>query len=232
MKSPRLLSDHHDADQPFPFFNLPFELRRKILFFILSLHRTIDLDPRNNMDAVERLNVFLTSRRMHEEAYHVFYSGHTFRILPIHYLFFRRKAPPLLARLPCRYRRALITLDLRLGPGWDDPPKGWRIDDRLGLEHMIAVRKLKVFLEIDPSHDIFNDFRRNKDFYTNFAGDMLVGIIKRLPTLEEVEFDGNPSVWGGLLMKRLVEEAEIGKKRIVWGPGIGLGSGSAMPWDP
>lgn len=234
MESAELLSDHHDTDQPFPFFTLPFELRREILFSVLASYRTIDLDPCNNVDAVERLSVFLTSRRMHEEAYHVFYGRHTFRILPIHHVFFARKAPPLplLARLPSRYRRALITLELRLGPGWNNLPKWWHIDDRLGLEDMTAVRKLKVFLEIDPTHDVFKGFfRHKKDLYTDCIGGMLMGIIERLPTLEEIEFDGYPSVRDGLLIRRLVDEAKIAKKRIVWGLEIGLRSGSATPWD-
>lgn len=213
----------HDPQRPFPFYHIPFELRRKILFLVISSDQVIDLHPRNIEDAVGRLSVFLTSRRMHEEAYQVFYSGHIFRILPIHYRYFASETPALLARLPSRYRRVLITLELRLGPGWNDLPRTWRVSDRLGLEEMVAVRRLKVLIEIDPSHNVFRGFRHNKDFFTNFAGNTLVEIINRLPTLEEVELDGWPSVRReGNLMMRLVEEAKKGKKRIIWGPGINM----------
>lgn len=216
-----LVSDLYQPRQPFRFFSLPSELRRKILILVLSLNRTIDLDPLNNFDASQRLNVFLTSHRMHEEAYHIFYGVHTFRIFPTHWRFFRNKVQPLLSRLSSRYRRALITLELRLGPGWSNPPKSWRVNDRLRLEHMIEVRKLKVFVECDPSHDIFKGFRCARGFFTNFAGGILEELIDRLPVLEVVDFGGYPLVSkNGPLMKRLVEEAESGKKRIIWSPEI------------
>lgn len=218
-------SGRYDSRQPFHFFNLPFELRRRILHMALSLHRTVDLDPLNNFDAPERLSIFLTSRRMHQEAYHVFYGGHTFRIFPTHWRFFGHKVQPMLSRLSPRYRKALISLELRLGPGWSNPPMSWRVTDRLALEDMAGVRKLKVFMECDPSQDIFKGFRRARDFFTTFAGDILKETIRRLPSLEEVQFDGYPSVTrDGPLMKRLKDEVNRGEKKILWGPEISLRS--------
>ncbi len=207
-------------DQPhqhFRFFDLPSELRLKVLGMVLLTDRTIDLDPLNHRSAVRRLNVFLTSHQLHEEAYRVFYSGHTFRILPTHGRFFGNKIEPLLSRLPSRYRAAMISLELRLGPGWSKPPKSWRINDRLGLENATSVRTLKVFVEIDPSSDIFKGFRVAKDFFTDFSGALLEGVIERLPNLKQIQFDAYPSVSrNGALLRRLVKEAEEGCMKIAW----------------
>ena len=112
-----------------------------------------------------------------------------------------------------------MSLELRLGPGWSKPPKSWRIDDRLGLEHATAVRTLKVFVEVDPSSDVFKGFRVAKDFFTNFSGALLEGIVERLGSLEQVEFDAYPSVSReGTLLRRLVKEAKAGGIRVAWSP--------------
>ncbi len=209
-----------DVDRPrqhFHFFNLPSELRLKVLGMVLLTDRTIDLDPLNHRSALQRLNVFLTSHRFHEEAYRVFYSGHTFRILPTHGRFFGNKIEPLLSRLPPRYRAAMVSLELRLGPGWSKPPKSWRITDRLGLGDATAVRTLKVFVEVDPSSDIFKGFRVTKDFFTDFSGTLLEGVIERLKSLEQIEFDAYPSVSrNGALLGRLVKEADKAGAKIAW----------------
>ena len=81
---------------------------------------------------------------------------------------------------------------------------------------MVAVRSLKVFVEIDPSHDLFQGFRVGKDFYTRFSTELLEQIIRRLPALGRVELDGWPSVMReGPLMKRLVEVARASGKTVV-----------------
>lgn len=195
--------------RPFRFFDLPSELRLKILGFALVTDQTIDLNPQNYGAAVRhRMNVFLTSHRFHYEAYSVFYSGHTFRIFPTHGRFFGHKVLPLVARLPTRYRAALVSLELRLGPGWSNPPRSWRVDDRLGLEEMEAVRTVKVVVECDPSHHIFDGFRIDRDFFTGFSGDLLEDVLQRLPSVIHVELDGWPSVKReGPLVKRLLEVA-------------------------
>ncbi|KAL8830527.1 MAG: hypothetical protein Q9170_005702, partial [Blastenia crenularia] len=209
-------ASHHNS---FPFFSLPSELRSKILSSILCTEtRTIDLDPKNHLSASTRLNLFLVSKRFGYEAYHIFYSGHTFRIFQTHGRFLGKRTEPLLARLPSYYRAALVSLELRLGPGWSDPPKPWYVSDRLGLEDCTSVRTLRVFVEVDPSSPVFKGFRLNRDFFTHFSGDLLRGVIERLPVLETVEFDAYPSVdRHGALVTRLLDDARRANKRIAWG---------------
>ncbi|KAL2041903.1 hypothetical protein N7G274_005090 [Stereocaulon virgatum] len=210
------LPDQAVKRQPFRFFDLPVELRAKILGYLLFTDRVVDLDPNHHRLAHQCFNLFLVSRRFLDEASHLFYSGNAFRIFPTHGRFFGHKTRPLLSRLSSRYRASLVSLELRLGPGWSSPPRSWRVHDALGLEEMAAVRILKVFVECDPSHEIFRGFRIGKNFYTDFSVDLLEGIVERLPALERVEFDGWPSVMReGPLMRRLVEVAELGGKKVV-----------------
>ena len=210
-----------EPHQPFGFFDLPPELRSKILRFALITDRIVDLSPKNHGASRDRINIFLASHRLHEESYPVYYGGHTFRILPTHHRYFGHKVQPLIARLPARYRAALISLELRLGPGWCSPPQSWRVDGRLGLEEMEAVRTVKMFVECDPSHEIFNGYRIDGDFFTVFSGSLLEEVLRRLPSVVQLELDGWPSVKReGPLVKRLLEVtrnagvriAEIGGK--------------------
>lgn len=74
---------------------------------------------------------------------------------------------------------------------------------------MRNVRTVTVFVEIDPSHDVFKGFRIGKNFFTDFAAHLLEEIIQRLPGLAQIVFDAWPSVkQEGSLMKRLVEVAK------------------------
>ncbi|KAL8903881.1 MAG: hypothetical protein Q9171_007251 [Xanthocarpia ochracea] len=206
--------------RPFSFFLLPTELRSRILYFLLcpTPRLTIDLSPYNHLTSTTRLNCFLVSKRFGFEAYHAFYSSHTFRIFQIHGRFLSKRTSPLLARLPVHYLSVMTSLELRLGPGWSDPPKPWVVNERLGLEHCKAVRTLKVFLEVDPTSPVFKGFRLDWGFYTNFCGTLLRQVIERLSVLETVEFDAYPSVErDGALMTRLLEETKKGKKRVAWG---------------
>ncbi|MCJ1483726.1 hypothetical protein MMC06_003894 [Schaereria dolodes] len=217
---------------PFRFFDLPSELRHKILRIVLVIDETIDLDYLNYRRIAPRLALFLASKRLHEEGFPIFYGGHTFRILPKN-VNATSKAKPVLTRLPSHYRSAILSLELHLGPGWNNPPRSWVITDELGLEDATKVRSIKVFVECDPSHEVFKGFRVGKDFYTNFSGELLKGILSRLPILEEVQFGSYPSVSRGApLMTRLVEEAQIKHKRVVWAQsiveGIGLSKATAM----
>ncbi|KAL6714168.1 hypothetical protein ACLMJK_008662 [Lecanora helva] len=196
------------GNQVFPFFSLPSELRSKILLYHIGKPCIIDLDPSNYYAGRRRLNLFLTSHRMHDEASHLFYSAHTFRIFPTHGRFLAPRTLPLLVRLPRKYREALVTLELRLGPGWNSPPKSWWVDSSLGLEEMQNVRTLNVFVEIDPSHNVFKGFRIGKDFFTDFGAHLLSEVIRRLPNLQQVRFDAWPSVMRrGPLMERLLHVA-------------------------
>ena len=200
----------------FPFFSLPTELRSKILLYLVAVPQPVDLNPDNHRAGHQRLNLFLTSHRLHAETSRLFYSSHTFRIFPTHGRFFAPKTVPLLARLPNHYRESLVSLELRLGPGWSNPPKSWWVDSRLGLEKMKNVRTVRVFVEVDPSHDTFKGFRLGKHFFTDFAAHLLEEIICRLPALTQIVFDSWPSVRReGPLMKRLVNlTQEHGKHAI------------------
>ena len=71
------------------------------------------------------------------------------------------------------------------------------------------VRTLKIFAEVDPSHDAFKGFRTSEDFYTIFCRELLRDIIRRLPKLKRIEFDAWPSVRSdGQLISTLLREAE------------------------
>ncbi|OCK77659.1 hypothetical protein K432DRAFT_384512 [Lepidopterella palustris CBS 459.81] len=208
-----------DRILPFRFFDLPSELRVKIYEIVLLLPSTIDLNPTNHRDIAPRLRLFLVSRRMHEEAFRVFYGSNTFRLFPVHGRFFHTKLP-LLARLPPRYRAVITAIELRLGPGWTAPPKGWVVDSRLRLSDAGVLRVLKIFVECDPASDeTFEGFRVGQDFYTFFCTDLVKNLFSQVSSLVEVQFDAYPSVkWDSPLMKALMNEVKAGNRRITWGP--------------
>ena len=80
---------------------------------------------------------------------------------------------------------------------------------------MEAVRTVQVFVECDPSHDIFNGFRIDRDFFTGFSKGLLEGILQRLPSVMQVEFDGWPSVMReGPLVKSLLGVARKAGVRV------------------
>ncbi|EOD48464.1 Twin-arginine translocation pathway signal sequence [Neofusicoccum parvum] len=211
---------------PFAFFALPAEIRLRVYELLLAVPGVIDLDPANYIKIRRRtLPLFLTSRRMHEEAYRVFYGANTFRLFPLHGRFFHTKKP-LLARLPPRYRRSLTRLELRLGPGWQGPlPQCWDLSAegaaRLGLADCGGVRALHVFVECDPaSDDVFRGFRRNgDDFFTLFCGALLRRLLAAVPAVAEVQFDGFPSVKRDCpLMTELLREVRAHGSRVAYGP--------------
>ncbi|MCJ1415445.1 hypothetical protein MMC32_001777 [Xylographa parallela] len=202
---------HRKSHKHFRFFDLPAELRNKVLGYILRFKGVIDID----FDNFRRISVFLVSKRFHSEAAAVLYGSNTFRLFPTTGRADSKRTKPLISRFPPQYRANLTSLELRLGPFWTKPPGCWKVNDALGLKDATAVRILKVFVEIDPTHPIFHGFRNGKNFYTNFAGALLRQVISSLPSLQEVQFDKYPSVsYEGQLMTRLIEEAAMGKKRI------------------
>ena len=205
--------------QPFRFFDLPSELRLRVYEFLLTFPKTIDLDPTNYRIIAPQLRLFLVDHRMHEEASRVFYGRNTFRVFPIHGRYINRKHP-LLAWLPRKYRAHITRLELRLGPGFNRPPKGWVVDSRLGLAAATKVHRLKIFVELDPAaNEIFEGFRLGQDFYTEYCVSLLRGLLAQAPSINEVEFDAYPSVKrSSPLLQGLVEETKLNQKRITWGP--------------
>ncbi|KAI9816721.1 MAG: hypothetical protein M1832_005010 [Thelocarpon impressellum] len=220
MSSSPSSSSESEAEHPqaFRFLDLPGELRHKIYCLHLQTDQVIDLEPKNFRRLAPLLRLLQTCRRVHDEAYPVFYGHHTFRLFPVHARFFHTQRP-LLARLSPRYRAAICTLELRLGPGWNSPPNGWAVAPRLGLHDATSVRLLKVFTQCDPEHPIFSGFRKGDGFYTAFCGSLLREIAAEVPSIEEMHFDALPSVArDGPLMSRQVEEARRAQKQITWGP--------------
>lgn len=211
---------------PFRFFDLPTEIRLRIYMFVLFTPRrnqaprpmgTVGASAKNMppAPASHRISLFLASRRLHNEATHYFYSTQTFRLFPIQDY---SRLPTVRALAP-RYRACLKTIELILGSSWTKPPRSWTVNNGLGLKDMVHLRTLKVFIECDPSHPVFRGFRLSKDYYTVFAGDLLRKVLKGLPNLVQVEFDGYPSVQkDGDLMNRLLMETKLANKKILWGP--------------
>jgi len=160
---------------------------------------------------------------MHEEAYRVFYSQ-PLRLFPHsdHGRFFYTKKP-LLTRLAPRYRNVVNVVEMRLGPGWTDPPKCQ--DTRrpaLGLEDCTNLRLLKVLVQLDPSADVFMGFRgkgATEETYKWFCVDLLAGLFERVPSLETVEIDAWPGVKkDSPLVMALQRKVLESKLHLVWGP--------------
>ncbi|PYH90529.1 hypothetical protein BO71DRAFT_402140 [Aspergillus ellipticus CBS 707.79] len=211
---------------PFRFFDLPAEIRLRIYGYVLFTPRrkrvsrftgSVGASSKRNpflSPTSHRVALFLTSRRMHEEASDLFFSSQTFRLFPLQDY---SRMPTVRAIAPT-YRPSIAAIELILGSSWTAPPDSWKVTPSLGLEQMVRIRTFKVFIEVDPSHPVFDGFRVSKDFYTDFAGDLLHKVLAAVPSLEYVEFDGWPSVRkSGALMKRLLHEARSAGKKIAWG---------------
>ncbi|KAH6651672.1 hypothetical protein BKA67DRAFT_537533 [Truncatella angustata] len=214
---------------PFRFFDLPSELRLKVYeFYFADVGDVLDLDHDNHKRIHKKLIIFKTCRLVYREASYVFYGSRAVRIFPIWGKFFKTKKP-LLARMSANQRASLTTLELRLGPGWNRPPRGWVVNDALGLKGCVNTRRIKVFVEFDPSNDIFKGFRRSDGFYEQFSKDLLEGVLKEMPWCRTVEFDANPSVKkNGAMMLALLEAVHAMDCKLAWGPEKGWDDGDEI----
>ncbi|KAJ5774322.1 hypothetical protein N7457_009218 [Penicillium paradoxum] len=211
----------------FRFLDLPSEIRLHIYHYVLftptrksaskrtgsvgsSAKKSKPLAPSSH-----RIALFLVSKQIHDEATHFFYSTQTFRVFPVQD-FLRM---PTVRALPRRHRHSITTIELIVGSSWTAPPKSWVVNQGLGLHDMDLARTLKVFVQCDPSHPVFEGFRISKEYYTEFCGKLLKQILERLPGLVQVEFDAWSSVEkSGSLMTRLLAETRDAQKKVLWGP--------------
>ncbi|PBP22984.1 hypothetical protein BUE80_DR006112 [Diplocarpon rosae] len=220
--------------KPFPFLSLPSELRSKIYSMVFSyIPAVIDLDP-SLLKLFHRMQIFAlfrVSRQMYRESAHHFFSTHTFRIFPTYPGKYFKTKRPLLARLPVRGRQSVTSLQLRVGPGWNNPPRGWVVNDALGLQDCINVKVLKVFVECDPSDAIFAGFRKSEGFYERFSAGLLEAVLQEIPSIQVVEFDAYTSVSRtGAMMSGLREVVARYDKIVAWGAERGWDTESDQVW--
>lgn len=205
--------------QPFRFLDLPSELRVKIYaFHYEGVDAVADLTPDNFKKVHRKLFLLRTCRTIYREASYYYYSMHTFRIFPTYPGRFFKTRRPLLARLKKEQRNAMTSLELRLGPGFNKPPKCWVVNRKLGLKDCVNVRKLNVFVQLDPSVSWLDGFRK-AGFYESFSRDLLHDILQEAPSVEVVEFDAYESVRKNCpIMEALQQTVREHGKRITWGP--------------
>lgn len=206
--------------KPFPFMMLPSELRCKVYgYHFADSERTLDLDPANYKLIHKKLGLLRVCRTIYAEASHYFYSTRSFRIFPTHPGRFFKTKKPLLARMNARQRSSITSLELRLGPGWSMPPRGWVVNPALGLQDCVNVRYLTVFVECDPSDGVFNGFRRADGFYEAFSRNLLEKVLAELPSIDRVFFDAWTSVKkSGSMMRTLFETTASQGRKICFGP--------------
>ena len=207
----------------FLFFELPLELRLRIYEYALTAPNVIDLDVMNSKHVMPLLRLLQVSKAFYEEAYPVFYKENIFRLFPLQSHYYKTKRP-LIARLPAKHRKYMTQCELRLGPGWNNPPRAWAFPargarvSRLWTNDLTSVKILHIFVECDPGHEIFNGFRVDEHFYTKFSGALVKDTFERCPSINVVRFDAWPSVVQDCaLVQELVRQVEIAGLRIVWG---------------
>ncbi len=219
--------------KPFRFLQLPSELRNKIYSLVFNdAPDVLDLDPDNFRNVHRAMSLFLVSRQVHDEASHNLYSTHAMRLFPCHPGRFFKTKKPLLARLPPHYRASISSLELRLGPGFANPPRGWIVNDALGLKDCVKVRVLKVMIQIDTSNPIFEGYRRSDDgFYERFSMSLLDEVLASVPSIANVQFDAWSSVMkDGPMMRSLLGVTNKYKKMISWGPERGWNDEKNEDW--
>ncbi|CAH0027694.1 unnamed protein product [Clonostachys rhizophaga] len=223
---------------PFHFLSLPAEVRISIYAHFFDDDENeegdvLDLEPRNYRRFHKKLAIIRVCRLVREEATHYFYSTRSFRIFPIFPGRYFKTKRPLLARLKPHQRACLTSIQLRVGPGWGAPPRGWVVNDALGLADCTNVRTISVFVENDPSDSIYNGFRRDEGFYEDFCRNLLSKILESMPAITAIQFDGHPSVKKtGHMMKGLLDLAHTAGKSIQWGPLRGWTDADEQPELP
>ncbi|CAK7563043.1 MAG: hypothetical protein SEPTF4163_000900 [Sporothrix epigloea] len=205
--------------QPFRFLDLPSELRLKVYgYHFQGVDPVTDLSPDNYRKVFRKLFLLRTCRTIYQEASYYFYSRHTFRIFPTHPGRFFKTRRPLLARLKQHQRSAMTSLELRLGPGFNKPPKCWVVQRKLGLKECINVRTVHVFVQLDPSVSWLDGFRK-AGFYETFSSSLLNDILAELPNVDTIEFDGYESVRKSCpIMEALQAVVRDHALRVTWGP--------------
>ncbi len=205
--------------KPFRFLDLPSELRLKIYaFHFEGTDAVADLTPENFKKVYKKLFLLRTCHKIYMEASYFYYSTHTFRIFPTYPGRFFKTRRPLLARLSKNQRATMTSMELRLGPGFNKPPRCWVVNDALGLKDCVSVRKISVFVQLDPSLSWLDGFRK-PGFYETFSRNLLDDILKETPNVEVVEFDGYESVRKTCpIMEALMQTTREHGKKIAWGP--------------
>ncbi|TWU70651.1 hypothetical protein ED733_001115 [Metarhizium rileyi] len=214
-------------EKPFRFLELPSELRIKVYeHYWSNAEKVLDLDPGNYKRYHKALGLVRACKQVHTEVTHSFYSSRAIRLFPTFPGKYFKSKKPLLARLkPCQ-RHCITSLELRLGPGWNAPPRGWTVNEALGLKQCSNLRKLTVFVECDPSDGIYEGFRRSEGFYEGFCRNLLVNVLDEIPENAAIEFEGYPGVKkSGAMMRGLLEVAAQSKRKILWGPERGWTDG-------
>lgn len=212
--------------KPFRFMDLPVEVRLKVYAYHFGeIGPVVDIEHGNYFTIHRRLSIFRVCRRIYYEASDTFYNSKIFRIFPIDGRQSRIKKG-LLAKVKPQCRAHMTTLELRLGPGWGKPYRSWVVNDLLGLADCVNVRRLHVYIEIDPSDKIFAGYRKAPGFYEKFCQNLLDDVLKGLPGVQMVQFDAHPSVRkAGDMARGLLDIARANQRTICWGPNRGWTDG-------